>query len=212
MICRNLRRLGVQVSTILVVIYTSLWSWNAALWEGLRFCGSAGFKPASIKPIALARWIFTPTASNLWWAEARLEVWRACALSLFSSLVQPLQIRHRWKVAHGRPASEAACQASDTHQYFWDPIEMYVFGFARGRMGDCPLITFLVSGKIQSCLRQRALKRRVLLSPASNCFCLQHIRKVSVLKREETGRKGCLFTPGGWERQEHLMLDETFAI
>lgn len=63
------------------------------------------------------------------------------------------------------------------------------------------------------CLRQRALKRRVLLSPASNCSCLQHIRKVSVLKREEMGRKDCLFPPGSWERQEHLILKaENFAI
>ena len=63
------------------------------------------------------------------------------------------------------------------------------------------------------CLRQRALKRRVLLSPASNCSCLQQIRKVSVLKREEMGRMDCFFAPGSWERQEHLMLKaENFAI
>lgn len=43
------------------------------------------------------------------------------------------------------------------------------------------------------CLRQRALERRALLSPASNCFCLQHIRKVSVLKREKTGKEGLPF-------------------
>lgn len=48
------------------------------------------------------------------------------------------------------------------------------------------------------CLRQRALKRIALLSPASNCFCLQHIRKV--LKREEAGEEELPFH--SWQQGE----------
>ena len=132
-----------------VLIYTSLGPDNAALW-GLQFCGSAGFKPVSIKPFALAGQIFTPTASNLWQAEARLEVGELCPPSfLLSCMTTPnkTQVKDITGEACFRSSLSGLWFSSAFLRSNWNVC----FGFARGRMGDCPLITFLVSGKIQSC-------------------------------------------------------------
>lgn len=150
MICRNLWRLGAQFSAILVMIYTSLWFWNAALWEGLQFCGSAGFRLTSIKPFALAGWLFTPTASNLWQAEARLEAGEPCPpSSLLSCAATPNKTQVKsaaWETCFRSSLSDLWYLSAFLRSN-WNVC----FGFARGRMGECPLITFLVSRKIQSC-------------------------------------------------------------
>lgn len=150
MICRHLWRLGAQFSTLLMMIYTSSWCWNAALW-GLKFWCSAGFKPTRIKPTALAGWIFTPFASNLWQAE---EAWGGDACppsSLLSCVATPnkTQVKNvAWETSF-RSSLSGLWYSSAFLRSNWKVC----FGFARGRTGECPLITFLVSRKIQFCAR-----------------------------------------------------------
>lgn len=182
-------------------MFDTLWSWNAALW-GLQFLWFAGFKPTSIKPIALPEG-FSPPFSLI--SDRPRQGWPSS--SLLSSLLSwaSLSNKTQVKMLHGRPASEAACQASDTHQHFWDTIEKYALALPGGKWVNVPHKLTTVWKDPVLCLRLRALKRRARLSLGQIVLACSNYKKSVCVEVRGTGEEGLPFHSRHRERQGHLM-------